>query len=62
MVVKGFVDMIDPSKSANARVQVEVTAIHPDGSYDFIGELCGGRNATIPFYDVNDNLIIPATE
>jgi hypothetical protein len=60
--MKGFVDLHDPTQDKKVRVQVEVKAVHPDGSYDYDGELYGAKNALLPLYDENGVQVTPTAE
>ncbi len=50
MPVKRLIDIVLPEKTE--RVQIEITKVHDDGSYEYRGIGCGGRSSS-PVYDEN---------
>jgi hypothetical protein len=58
--VKKFIDIILPDKTE--RVQVVITSVNDDGSYNYKGDVYGGFGTYQPLYDESGNVIQPSVD
>jgi hypothetical protein len=56
--MKGYIDLIISSEEIK-RVQVEITRVNPDGSFDYAGDECKGYHSNQPLYDENGKQATP---
>lgn len=50
-----FIKLIDPETGAEETDEVEITAVHEDGSFDYQGAFASGYRARETLYDAEGN-------
>ena len=60
--MRAYIDVLDTNKMKMDRVPVSITAVHPDGTYDYSGDIYTGSQVSIPLYDEIGKRIMPTVE